>query len=80
VSGGLSKGAVAGIAGGIVAAIVICGVVAFVILGYGVKKGVDWVQLRSTNMAAANDNPMFTPKTHEHENPIHSSTPKGSPR
>jgi hypothetical protein len=69
--------AIAGIAGGVVAAIVIAGVVAFIVLGYGVKRGVDWVQLRNTNMAAAHDNPMFKAKTTEYDNAVYN---KDSPR
>jgi hypothetical protein len=80
VQGGLSKGAIAGIAAGTVAAIVICAVVAFAVLGYAAKRTVDWVALKNQNMAAAQNNPMFKPKTTEHENPLHNDSPKGSPR
>jgi hypothetical protein len=68
--GGLSTAAIAGIAGGVIAAIVIAGLVAFAVLGYGIKRGIDWVSLHNMNMAAANDNPMFKAKTTEHDNAL----------
>jgi hypothetical protein len=71
--GGLSKGAIAGIAGGAVAGIVVAACVAFVALGYAAKRGVDWVQLKNQNMAAAHDNPVFKPRTTEHVNPLSES-------
>jgi len=70
-SGGFSAKVIAGIAGGAVAGIVLGALAAAAIIGYATKKGVDWVQIRSNNMASAQDNPMFKPQTTEHENPMH---------
>jgi len=74
--GGLSTAAIAGIAGGVIAAIVIAGIVAFAVIGYGVKRGVDWVSLHNMNMNAAHDNPLHKPAMNEHVNAIHD--PHGS--
>jgi hypothetical protein len=74
-SGGLSKGAIAGITAGAISGIVIAAVVGFVLIGWAAKKGVDWVALKSQNMAAAHENPVFKPRTTEHENALHEQSP-----
>lgn len=72
-SGGISAVAKAGIATGIIVAIVLAGVIIFAVLSYGVKRGVDWVQIHNMNMSTAHDNPLHVPQTTEHTNPIHES-------
>jgi len=76
-TGGLSSKAIAGIAAGAIAGICLGALAAAAAIGYGAKKGVDWVQIRSANMASAHDNPMFKPATTEQHNPMH-QTPNGS--
>jgi len=53
-----SLGTALAISGGIIAVIVICGVVFIVILGIGAKKGVDWVMLNQTAGANFHQNPL----------------------
>lgn len=79
-----SKGVAAAISGGIIAAIVIAGVVIALFVSFGAKKGYDWVSMRDANLAAAKNNPTFENPTHEAQNALYDdsgSTPSGgSPR
>jgi hypothetical protein len=69
-AGGLSKAAIAGIAGGVIAAIVIAACVGFLVIGYGLKRGVDWMMLNQQMAANSHDNPLHKPATTEHDNQL----------
>jgi hypothetical protein len=70
--GGLSDlGKALAISGGIIALLVIIGIVVLALLVFGSKRGVDFFLLRWANMAAAHENPTYVPGTQEAVNPIH---------
>jgi len=59
--GGLSSAAkAAAISGGVIAAIVICGVIVLVILSFGAKKAVDHVLLNEQASAKSHISPLYT--------------------
>jgi hypothetical protein len=66
-----SLGTALAISGGIIAVIVICGVVFVVILGLGAKKGVDWIALNQTAGANFHQNPLAHDRNTDCLNPIH---------
>jgi len=77
-AGGLDVAAVAGaISGGIIAVIVIAGVIAIVLIGFGVKKGVDWIQLHDMSQANFHNNPIATERNSEFTSAIHEAKEGG---
>lgn len=79
-----SKGVAAAISGGVIAAIVLAGVVALAVISFGAKKTYDWVGMRDSNLGAARNNPTFQNPTNETNNYLYvdsaGTSPNSSPR
>jgi len=60
------------ISGGVIAAIVICGVIILVLCAFGAKKGVDFVLLNQQAGADFKINPTHEHRDHEHMSALHS--------
>jgi len=68
---GSSLGTALAISGGIIAVICICGVVFIVLIGFGAKKGVDWIALNQTAGANFHQNPIACDRDTEQFSGIH---------
>jgi len=68
-SGGL--GTALAISGGIIAVIVICGVILIVICTFGAKKSVDFIMLNQQANAHFKSNPLAEDRNKEFHNPLH---------
>jgi hypothetical protein len=84
-SGGRSsKGVAAAISGGVIAAIVIAGVIIVAMISFGAKKSYDWIGMRDANLGAARNNPTFQNPTNELNNSLYvdgaGASPNASPR
>jgi len=73
-NGGLGIGAIAGIASGAVAGIAIGAAAGAAALGFGAKKGYDYMQASSMAQADIHNNPLHVPKGGEMANPIYEQT------
>jgi len=69
-SSGLGKALA--ISGGVIAAIVICGVIVLVIVAFGAKKGVDFVMLNQQAASHFKNNPLEETRNKEYTNAMHS--------
>jgi len=69
--GGKSLAKALAISGGVIAAIVICGVIIIVIIAFGAKKGVDWAMMSHHRNADFQSNPIATERDSEHFSGIH---------
>jgi len=66
-----SLGTALAISGGIIAVICICGVIFIVLVGFGAKKGVDWIALNQTAGANFHQNPIACDRDTEMFSGIH---------
>lgn len=67
-----SLGTALAISGGIIALIVICGVILAAVLLFGAKKGVDWVSMQQQLHTDFSTSPIHVQRDQEFSNPLHS--------